>query len=332
MKRFFIVLLVFLAAAGLLFSGGGKEQASSKKVYEMNVATAFATGGPIYEAMLKFKEVAEAKSNGELKVNLFPGGALGGERDNLEAVSAGSLEASVGGNMVVSLYEPEYEFVAMPYLFVDQAHVRAMWGGKIGNEIKDSIRKKHNIIIPVFHNRGPRYLTANRKIVAPREAAGMKMRLPENPIFMAYWREVGVVPTPIAFPEVFTALQTGVTEAQENPYDLIFTARFQEVQKFLMKTAHIRDVYLWHFSEKWYNALPDNLKKVVNEAAAEAGKHGDQVQSSMEQNFEKELGKSMEFVEPDQNAFREIAMKVMEKNKGRWKAGILDEVLALARK
>lgn len=279
----------------------------------------------------RIADLVKERSRGRIVVEVFPSGVMGGDRDILESLGVGALEMTIGGSNAVHWYAPEYSIVDAPYVFKDKGHVRKVWDGPIGDEVKAALERKANIVTPAVFNRGGRLLTANRPIRTVADLKGLKIRLPELPLWLDVWKALGAMPTPIAFPELFGALQTGVVDAQENPIELIYTSRFFEVQKYLMLTYHVYGQNVIHISKPFFNRLSESDKKLLVETCKDAAAYGDQVQAQYEKELiDKCAERGMTIVEVDREAFRKIALTVAEKwQQTTWRKGLLQDVLSL---
>ncbi|MEO1105087.1 MAG: TRAP transporter substrate-binding protein, partial [Pseudomonadota bacterium] len=174
----------------------------------------------------------------------------------------------------------------------------------IVDEIEAQIIEKARVRPLAYFARGARNLTSNRPIASPDDLAGLKMRVPNVPLFVDVWSALGAQPTPMAFSEVFTSLQNGTIDAQENPLALIKSANFNEVQDNVNLTEHVRSWIYLAISEATWNKLSDEDKAAVMEAAAAAQAYERELFLADEQALRAELeGKGMEFVEVDSAAF-----------------------------
>lgn len=249
----------------------------------LTFATAYAGGdGQIGQTMRKLKQLAAEKSGGNLDVELYFDSSLGTERELLEALVTGAGDMSMAGISDVVYWMPEY-FLSVPYLFESVAHVRAVYDGPIGKEIDRLMLEKKGLRTLAIMNRGARHVSSNRKIEKPADMSGLRLRLPENPLWIAIWKQLGVNATTISYNELYTALQTGVVEAQENPLESIVNSKFYEVQKYVVLTGHVRDVYKIQISEKKWVKLSPQEQAALQAAATEAALFGDGLLASSEE-------------------------------------------------
>jgi tripartite ATP-independent transporter DctP family solute receptor len=320
--------MVFILCLALVsfFAGTGHAQ----KPIELAFALHTAPGGPDHAAVQKFKEMVESRSKNRLKVNLFPGAQLGGERDNLEQLKQGEVALTQSGDLCISLYAPEYGALIVPFVFPNVETVLKAWGGWMGKEIKKAQMAKGRVHVVGVQRRGSRMLTAKKEIRTPDDLKGLKLRLPEIPDWVAVWKELGALPTVVAWPEVFGALQTGVVDGQENPLYLIYTTKLYEVQSHVMLTAHVHACFHWLMSDKVLSSLSADLKDIVLKSAAEASKYGDQLTKDQDEDYKKKLADAkMKVVSVDTKPFMTKAQPAVEKIRQKWAKGVYEEVQKL---
>jgi len=263
---------------------------------------------------LKFKELVEKNSGGRIEVKIYPNEQLGKEKDLVTSIQTGTADMGIFGETLTTFGADKTIFMATPYLLRDAAHLHKVAGGEMGKEIEAQVLEKAKLRVLGYMERGPRELTSSRPVKTPDDLKGMKIRLPNVPIFLAAWEALGAKPIPMAFSEVFTSLQQGTIEGQENPYALIASAHFYEVQKFLNKTSHVRGWIYVCIGEKRFASLPDDLKKVVLDAGKEMQAYENKLFLEEEGKLEKLLKEKMTFVDVDQAAFAKIASEAVLKN------------------
>ncbi|HYP69438.1 MAG TPA: TRAP transporter substrate-binding protein [Variovorax sp.] len=254
-----------------------------------------------------FCDEVEKGTQGRYKCQHFPNSALGGEREQIEAVQLGTQDLVNTSTGPVGNFVPEVKIVDIPFLFRDYDHARKVMDGPIGQDILAKFPSK-GIIALAWTENGFRHMTnSKRDIVKPDDAKGLKMRTMENKVHMDGYRTFGILPTPMAFPELFGALQQGTVDGQENPIPVILSAKFAQVQNHLSLTAHVYSPALLLLSPKVWNKLSDADKKVFLEAARKAGAAQRKKVNEDENNGIAQLEKDgMKVVRKvDGNAFRE---------------------------
>jgi len=260
-----------------------------------------------HKGSLKFAEEVKALTNGKVEVKVFANDALGKEMDLINGLQLGTADMVITGESLQN-WAPKAALLAIPYAFKSMADMDKAVNGPLGEEIKKEIIEKAKIIPLSYFARGPRDLTSNKPIKTVDDVKGLRMRVPNVPVFMQFWRGVGAQPTPMAFGEVFTSLQTGVIDAQENPLALIKSASFFEVQKYVNRTEHVRSWIYLAIGEKSFNKLNAEQKKAVQEAANRAQTYERQLMLADEKKLEAELkAKGMTFVDTDQSGFAKKA-------------------------
>jgi len=295
------------------------------------LATVVAPGGALDRACKDFAKAIAETSKGELTVQVFPGGQLGGERDMVESLQLGSIEIGAFGTYVLGNITPEWGLVIdTPYMIRNQAHFRKVVDGPLAKPIYDAMLQRKGIRHVAWANRGPRYLTSNKPIKTPADLKGVKMRVPEVETYLAAWKMLGATVTPMAFPEVFMALKQGTIDAQENPLELIFTSSFYEVQKYVDLTAHICSAYELTVSERWFKTLSPGLQKIVLDGLVEMGKIEDRYQAADEDELQRKLkDKGMIFHPVDLPKFHEALKELPNQFKDKWKPGFAEQVKAV---
>lgn len=319
--------MVVLIMATTMMAIGAGDAAQAADTTELAFALHTAPGGPDHAAVDVFKGLVESRSKGRLKVTMFPGAQLGGERDNLEQLKQGEVALTLSGGLCVSLYAPEYSPTIIPFVFPSVEDVFAAWDGMIGNNIKKNFMEKGGVHLIGIQRRGSRMLTAKKAIPTPAEVKGLKIRVPEIPTWVEVWRELGALPTVVAWPEVFGALQTGVVEAQENPLYLIYTTKLYEVQNHVMLTAHLHAAFHWLMSDKVLKSLPKDLQQIVLDSAAQAAEYGDMLTAKQEKGYKDKLKEAgMTVLEVDVRPFIEKAKPAVERIRKDWAPGVYEEV------
>ena len=222
--------------------------------------------------LVVFAREVEKRTNGRYKIQNFYSGSLGGERESIESVQLGTQELTLTSTGPVPNFVPEAKILDIPFLFRDKAHAHAVLDGPIGQDMLKLFEPKGFKALGWAEN-GVRHMTNNkRSVVAPDDLKGLKMRTMENPIHIAAYKGFGIVPTPMAFPEVFTALQQGTVDGQENPLSVIMAAKFDQVQKHLSLTGHVYSPAIWLMNKAAFDKLSAADKQAFIDAAREGTK------------------------------------------------------------
>jgi len=219
-----------------------------------------------------FAREVEKRTNGRYKIQNFYSGSLGGERESIEAVQLGTQELTLTSTGPIPNFVPEAKILDIPFLFRDKAHAHAVLDGPIGQEMLKQFEPKGFKALGWAEN-GVRHMTNNKRtVVAPDDLKGLKMRTMENPIHITAYKAFGIVPTPMAFPEVFTALQQGTVDGQENPLSVIMAAKFDQVQKHLSLTGHVYSPAIWLMNKAAFDKLSAADKQAFIDSATEGTK------------------------------------------------------------
>ncbi|MCE8032718.1 TRAP transporter substrate-binding protein [Billgrantia tianxiuensis] len=265
-----------------------------------------------HQAAVRFKELVEENSDGRIEVQLYPNEQLGNEMDVINSIQLGTADMTITGESLQN-WAPKAAMMAVPYAFRDSEHLRQAVESEIGEQIEAQITERANLVPLAWFERGPRELTSNRPIRHPDDLDGLRLRVPNVPLFVDTWEALGARPTPMAFSEVFTALQQNTIQAQENPLSLIESASFNEVQDYVNLTGHVRSWIYVVIGRNRLESMPEELQQIVREAAQEMQVYQAELFEEDQQRLEQALQeRGMEFVEVDTEAFAEKARPAVE--------------------
>ena len=263
-------LLCALAVASGAMLAVTVAPATAQTVLKMNISVSQNSHYGVAVDVLA-REV-EKRTNGRYKIQNFYSGALGAERESIEALQVGTLDLSMNSTGPVPNFVPEVAILDIPFLFKDYAQARATLDGPIGQEMLKKFPAK-GIVALAWAENGFRHMTNNKHpVLTPDDLKGLKMRTMENPVHMQAYKAFGIIPTPMAFTEVFTALQQGTVDGQENPLSVISAAKFEQVQKYMTLTGHVYSPALILMSKAQYDKLSAADKQAFLDAAKEAVK------------------------------------------------------------
>lgn len=258
---------------------------------------------PWHKASLKFADEVKTLTKGRIEVQVYPNESLGKELDLINGMQLGTVDMTITGESLQN-WAPMAALLAVPYAYKSLDHMDKVAGGELGKKIEEQIIEKAKIRPIAYFARGPRDLTSNRPIKTPADLNGLKLRVPNVPLFVDVWKALGAQPTPMAFSEVFTSLQNGTIDAQENPLALIKSANFNEVQKYVNKTEHVRSWIYLTISEITWNKLSKDDQAAIMKAAKIAQDYERGLFLEDEKNLVTELQKKgMTFVDVDNAAF-----------------------------
>jgi tripartite ATP-independent transporter DctP family solute receptor len=256
-------LLKPLALAAVLAAATGAAQ--SQTVLRIGYATSATSHYGV--GTTAFCDEMEKGTQGRYKCQQFPSSALGGEREQIEAVQLGTQDLVNTSTGPLGNFVPEVRIVDIPFLFRDYDHARKVMDGPIGQDLQKKMAAKGLINLAWTEN-GFRHMTnSKRSINSAEDASGLKMRTMENKVHMEGYKTFGILPTPMPFPELFTALQQGTVDGQENPIPVILASKFSQVQKHLSLTGHVYSPAAIILSPAVWNKLSAADKVVFAEAA-----------------------------------------------------------------
>ena len=281
----------------------------------------------------EFAKRANEKLAGKAKVVVFGSSQLGGDKELMQKLKLGTVELAIPST-VMSSESDLFGIFEMPYLVKDRKHMQAIEKEVFWPKIAPEAEKKGLKVLAVWEN-GVRHITNNKHpIVKPEDLKGIKLRVPEGKWRVKMFQAYGANPSPMKFSEVFTALQTGVMDGQENPFSQIVSAKFQEVQKFLSLTGHVyTPAYLTAGSKKWAT-LPADVRKVLEDTAKDMQKYVYAVAEKDENELiDKIKAAGVKVNEADKPAFV-AASKAVYEEFGKEVAGskeLIDKALSLAK-
>jgi len=267
-----------------------------------------------HKAAMRFAEQVSKRSQGRIEIRLYPNEQLGKELEMIDSIRAGIADMTISGGSLVN-WSPRIGMMECPLAIRDNEHMWNIAGGEIGKEIEAEILEKIGLRCIAWFERGPRNLTSNRPIKHPDDLQGMILRIPAGHFFLKYWEATGAKPVPMAFSEVFTSLQQGTIEGQENPLSLIKSGGFYEVQKYVNLTEHLWTWIYVVLGEKQFQSLPPDLQQINLEEGQEMQRFHHQLFLEDEKNLVRDLQeKGMIFVEVDKKAFQEKGKQAMRES------------------
>jgi tripartite ATP-independent transporter DctP family solute receptor len=271
MKRGLVLQsVVVVVAVVAMVAGFGLASAQDIRERTIKFATQNPKGHPIPTGMEKFAELVEARTKGKIKVNLFPGGVLGSDAANVSAIQGGTLEmASMNAGILASQVK-EFGIWDFPFMFGGGAEADTVCDGPFGQMMFDKLEPK-GIVGLAYFELGFRHITnSKRALNRVEDIAGLKLRVIPNPINVDWVSALGASPTPLAWPEVYAALEQKAVDGQENPFTVILANKIYEVQKFLAITNHQYNPQAVMISKKFWDTLTADEKKIIKDSAREA--------------------------------------------------------------
>jgi len=280
-KRKFVLILCVVMILSMILTACGKTESQSTEKEQANgsdnadekivikVAHVLAESHFTHITLRdSFKKHVEDKTNGRISVEIYPNAQLGSDRQTIEAVQLGTLEMCCPAAAVLTGFNPKFQVLDLPFLFKDKAAAYKALDGELGQTLSKELLNSAGIRSFCYGENGFRNITNNKgPITKPEDLQGVKIRTMESPVHMASFKAIGANPTPIAFGELYTALQQKTVDAQENPIPIIFTSKFYEVQKYLTLSGHFYASCPLLINEKFFKSLSEGDQKVLEEAA-----------------------------------------------------------------
>ena len=265
-KSLFLALALFLMT-GMVFAGGGQEKGGKKVLTLGHVVMPETT---LNQAALKFKEIVEKESGGSIIVEVHPAAALGSNREVIEGLQSGTIALTAPSIAPVSQFTDATALFDLPFLFSTQDYAQKVMQGEIGKSILAELDSA-GLKGLCYWTQGYRHVTNSRNpIKKVVDLKGLKVRTMQNPAHIDLFNTMGASATPMAFSEVFTALQQKTIDGQENPYENIKLSGFAEVQQYICETGHIYDPIVLMISKAVWDTLTDSEQEIVQKAAEEA--------------------------------------------------------------
>ncbi|MBT2687200.1 TRAP transporter substrate-binding protein [Bacillus sp. ISL-47] len=330
-----LVLSLILSACG----GGGSSSTGSEadsgekdsdKTFSLKAGHSLTEDHPYHIGLLELAKNVEERTDGKVKIEVFPLSQLGAERELTEALTLGTADMSVSSTAPIANFYPEIGIVDMPFLFESREHAYKVLDGEIGQELLKGMENV-GIVGLAWGENGFRHITnAKQPINKPEDLKGLKIRTQENPIHLDAFNALGAKPTPMAWTEALTALQQGVVDAQENPIVVADTYKLYEAnQKHMTLTGHLYSPAVIMFSKSVWDTLPAEYQDILKE---ESKKAGDQIRDLITKSDEESLKvlkeQGMEIVEEvDVTPFREAIQPVYEKYESQFGKEKLDAIL-----
>ncbi|HEX7606423.1 MAG TPA: sialic acid TRAP transporter substrate-binding protein SiaP [Usitatibacter sp.] len=286
---------------------------------------------PYHTQALWAAEEIRKRTGGRYEIDVFPASTLGKETDLNQALPLGTVDIIYTGTAFAGRAYPPISIAAGPFIFRDYDHWQKFRNGPVFKDLAKGYEEKSGgAKILGYTYYGLRHLTANKMVTKPEDMKGMKLRVPDAPLFMMFPRAVGANPTPIAFAEVYLALQNGTVDAQENPLPTIDAKKFYEVQKYIILTGHITESLVTVMGAGTWAKLNDADRKIFSEVLWEASSRATQeiydAENRLVTDFEKR-GKTV--VKVDRRPFMQAVQKAVTSPDAPWPRELYDRVEAI---
>src|SRR5690625_762860 len=318
MKRLFKIsflamILMFVVACGSDDNGANNADGGADSV-TLKLAHTGAEEHQYHLASEKFKELVEEKSDGAINVDIHPNATLGSEEDAIEQVMDGSVEmTTVAPDSSYANTVPEMDVFGMPYIFKDREHAYSVLDGEIGQELLD-LAEDHNMKGLGYWEIGFRHITNDEKeIEKPEDMKGLKIRVQPAPVWENHMKALGANPTPVDFNELYSALDQGGVDGQENPLPTIESMKFYEVQKYISLTAHTYNPAIVIMNDGVWEELSEEHQTAIDESVKEATTyHRELLEGKEEEILENLEENGVTITEPDRDAFQDATKEVKD--------------------
>jgi len=330
MKRS-ITRAAFLLGLGAL-AAGWSGFAAAQDVKERTIRFGFGNpdSSPSGIGARRFAELLAQKSGGKLKLRLFGAAQLGADMQMQTSLIGGSQELMVGSTATLVGMVKEFGILDLPFVFETPEQAYAVVDGPVGDALRAKL-DAHGLVGLVFWDNGFRNLTNSRRPVEKMEdLSGIKLRVMQNPVYLEFFKDLGTNPVPMAWSEVFGALETRAVDGQENPAPTVDSAKLYEVQKYLSLTRHAYAAHLVMASKKWWDGLSADERRIISEAATETRAYQRQVNNEADAKSVADLkAKGMQVTEissAELARMREKVKPVVEKFAASFDAKMADDV------
>lgn len=337
MKKLLSIIFAVFMVLGLAACGGGDKDNAGEtggegdgKVKTIRAGIGLNDAHPQYKSLVKFKEIVEEKTNGQIVVETFHSGQLGDDRTMTEALQLGSQEVTIPSTAPIANFVKAFSVFDFPFLFPSEEVADKVLDGPVGQKFLDMLPEQNLIGLAYWEN-GFRDVTNDvRPIKTVADLKGLKLRTMENQVHIEAFQALGANPTPMALGELFTAMQQGTVDGQENPYATIELQKFNEVQKYVSNTHHIYSPFVFLMSKSFYDGLTEEQQQIVKDAAVEAGKHNRELNREVNaESLQKLIDNGMTYTEipaEEHAKMKEVIQPVIEKYSKEIGQDLVDEV------
>jgi len=281
-------------------------------------------GQPVHEGALEFARLVEEATDSAVIIDVFPSGQLGGSRDLIEGVQLGTVDLTIVGPGALGPFYAPYSWTEYPFIYESDQHVLSVMQGDIGMELAENLLGATGTIRPIAQNwlRTPRHVfTTDKPVTTVEDLSGMKIRVPSGPLLEGF-KAMGASPTPVAFAELFTAMQQGVVEGAELPIDFIYDNGFYEIATYLSLTGHVYAAQVVLINDTKFSRLSADHQAAVVDAAIRAGVYQNDIIFEVTDSYLDRLVEAgMTVIEPERGGFAAAAGQGVEALEAQWGAG-----------
>jgi len=331
-------LLVLLVSFSFIVAGCGSgndgESNASGDTIKIRLAHPMAPGNNVTLGYEKFKELVEEKSDGKVIIELYGNTVLGSDRVTMESVQKGSLEMASSSSPNMANFAPEYMVFDLPYITTPENQQKlyaALDEGELGAYF-DKVAERIGLKPIMYSEYGYRnFVSANKEIKNASDLAGMKVRTTDSPVEVAVAKALGMNPTPIAWGEVYTALQQGTIDGEGNTFGLLYDAKHHEALKYAMDSEHNYSMHILMINKKYFDGLPEDVQNILLEAGQEALDYERSISAELEakakQKFIDSGIKVHELTDEERNELKELTRPVWDQFTDKIPQDLIDMVL-----
>lgn len=336
LKVLALILMVIFTAAFVVGCGGAKEEPKEEGKKEepkaekvvLKAAHTLMSEHPYHLGLVKFGELLEEKSNGKYSLEVYPAAQLGSEREAIEGVQMGTIDITLVSTAPLSGFSDAFLVTDLPFIFKSREHAYKVLDGEIGKDMFEKLEGTGLVGLSFWENGFRNVTNSKRPMVHPEDMEGIKIRTMENQIHMDSFRTIGADPTPMAFGELFTALQQQTVDAQENPLPIIWTSKFFEVQDHVALTGHFYAPAPLLASQSLWDKLSAEEKEIFQSAADEARDYERKIILDMDNDLLGKLKeKGMQVTEPDKAEWQKAMAPVYEKWQDKIGKDLIEKVI-----
>ncbi|MDV2582194.1 TRAP transporter substrate-binding protein [Alkalibacillus haloalkaliphilus] len=281
-----LLALVLVACGGSdeAEQNGENESASSDGDKTIRAGIGLNQDHPQYQGLLKFAEIVEEETDGSIQVDTYHSGQLGDDRSMTEALQLGNQEVTIPSTAPIANFVSEFSVFDIPFLFPSEEVADEVLQGEVAQGLLEELEEADLVGLAYWENGFRDLSNSERPVETIEDFDGLSIRTMENDLHIEAFQALGANPTPMAFTELFTALQQGTVDGQENPYATIYLENFYEVQDYVSDTHHVYSPFVFLMSKQFYDGLTDEEQQIVRNAAEEAGEY--QIELNREANAE----------------------------------------------
>lgn len=327
------VLALIIGACSQDETGEGNDETNksnevTSSEIEMTWANVYSSTMPFNDGVRKVKEILEAESNGNITLNIYPDSQMGDNSDLMSNLVSGTSQIGNEGGGFLSQWVSDFLISEAVYAFNSVDHMFEVMDGPIGQDMFDQLLEERGVRVLDVWYYGTRHVTSNKPINTPEDLNGLKMRVPDGPLYIANGKALGAEPSPMPLSEVYLALQTGTIDAQENPLTAIDAYNYQEVQDYINLTAHNYNFNVVMVNEEFWQGLTEEQREIVSDAVEEGGETTLSQTLEQEEKLLTELeDQGMAINKPDIEEFEEQASQsIIEEFEDEWGEGYYESI------